>query len=122
MQSQPIEKMPTPAAACETQVEGSVATEQIGENADTSMESANTSGESTSTEGEVIQSSVEEIDQLADDVVEETIVYEPPTRPKTPALTSVRPLLDTLSQPDSVPQTRTESVCESPRKRKYEDG
>ncbi|KAG8763821.1 hypothetical protein FRC11_011892 [Ceratobasidium sp. 423] len=85
-------------------------------------------------EEETINSSVEETDQLADDLntVEDTIVYEPPKRAK---LTTPEPIAkpqvqeDSQCVPDSQPETvepvatpsRTLSICESPRKRKYEE-
>ncbi|KDN49973.1 hypothetical protein RSAG8_01309, partial [Rhizoctonia solani AG-8 WAC10335] len=86
---------------------------------------------------ETINSSVEETDQLADDLdlVEETIVYEPPKRAKSATPKPVaKPPVQEGSQcvPDSQPETAetTESlstpsqslpICESPRKRKYDD-
>lgn len=104
-----------------------------------------------STQEEVVESSVEEVDQLADDIdtVEETIVYEPSDpssdNPSTTESTSVTvpvpdvsesepPQVDSQTIPDSQPE-ETEpgvpeptakplfpSVAESPRKRKSEDG
>ncbi|KAH7344816.1 hypothetical protein B0J17DRAFT_16318 [Rhizoctonia solani] len=83
---------------------------------------------------ETVESSVEEIDQLADDLdlVEDTVVYEPPQRSKS---TTPKPVVkppaqeDSQCVPDSQPETtepaatpsRTLPVCESPRKRKYEE-
>ncbi|KAG9125150.1 hypothetical protein FRC07_008788 [Ceratobasidium sp. 392] len=133
-------------------------TEQTG----TSSEEANTSIESVemadatnrqteaSADEETVESSVEEIDELLDDsdIVEETIVYEPPTRPGSPsslvparastpvpgpARSDVRPQAESQCIPDSQPETTetvaedtragpvTASICESPRKRKSED-
>ncbi|CUA76883.1 Titin [Rhizoctonia solani] len=93
--------------------------------------------ETESSVEEIVGSSVEETDQLADDLdlVEETIVYEPPKRAKstTPEVVA-KPLVQEDSQcvPDSQPKTTETTepsltpsqilpVCESPRKRKYED-
>jgi hypothetical protein len=102
----------------------------------------------TGADEETIDSSVEEIDELANDldVVEETILFQPPGLPNsasTPVVarffapvpasapSEVPPQADSQCVPDSQaettePTTRTQplsaSVCESPRKRKSEDG
>ncbi|CAE6458011.1 unnamed protein product [Rhizoctonia solani] len=83
---------------------------------------------------ETVNSSVEEVDQLADDLdlVEDTIVYEPPQRSKSTTPKPVAkfpPQEDSQCVPDSQPETtesaatpsRTLPICESPRKRKYEE-
>ncbi|KAJ1311252.1 hypothetical protein OPQ81_009750 [Rhizoctonia solani] len=83
---------------------------------------------------EVIGSCVEEIDQLADDLdlIEDTVVYEPPKRSKS---ATPEPVAKSQAQEDSqcVPDSQSETtqpastpsrtlpVCESPRKRKYEE-
>lgn len=103
----------------------------------------------SSVEEEIVHSSVEESDELLDDndVAEETIVYQPPSRPKpvstpikerfsVPVPASARaesqPQGDSQCVPDSQPvdaaivqsdgESVSASVCESPRKRKSEDG
>lgn len=162
-ETQPAENSTAPIAAdeaCETQAEDPDRA-TVAEQADMSIDKGNVSVESvemadastsrvdTSVEGEVVQSSVEEIDQLADDsgVVEETIVYEPPSRSRSvsprrtePTCTSVpAPAEPEPAKADSqlVPESQPEptesaptqtrkipvfaSVCESPRKRKSED-
>jgi hypothetical protein len=115
------------------------------EMADVSVERVN-----TGVNEEQVDSSVEEIDELADDldIVEETILYQPslPNSTSTPivarfftpvpapAASEAGPQEDSQCVPDSqaetteptVACTRTQplsaSVCESPRKRKSEDG
>ncbi|KAG8753849.1 hypothetical protein FRC12_011396, partial [Ceratobasidium sp. 428] len=113
------------------------------------MADATNQSDDTRTEEETVESSVEEIDELLDDsdIVEETIVYEPPSRPDSPsslvparastpiprpAQLEAQPQAESQSVPDSQVETtetaaednRAEpvmvSVCESPRKRKYE--
>ncbi|KAF8679558.1 hypothetical protein RHS04_04422 [Rhizoctonia solani] len=80
-----------------------------------------------------VGSSAEDIDQLADDLdaVEDTIVYEPPQRlrSKTPEPTNKPQAQGSQCVPDSQPEidtavstpSRALPICESPRKRKYDD-
>ncbi|KAG8746012.1 hypothetical protein FRC10_006351 [Ceratobasidium sp. 414] len=123
--------------------------------ANTSVESvemadATTEPVDTSAEEETVESSVEEIDELLDDsdVVEETILYQPPNLPGSastpvparastpvpgPTRSDVRPQTESQCVPDSqaeatdsvVADARAElvtaAICESPRKRKSED-
>ncbi|CAE6528641.1 unnamed protein product [Rhizoctonia solani] len=115
---------------------GAVESLPVAQESSTETES---SVEETCTEAgaETISSSLEEVDQLADDsdLVEETIVYEPPKRTKstTPEVVTIAPTQeDSQCVPDSQPETaevseslltpsQTLLVCESPRKRKYAD-
>ncbi|CAE6395735.1 unnamed protein product [Rhizoctonia solani] len=83
---------------------------------------------------EAVDPSVEEIDQLADDldVVEEKIVYEPPKRARSKTPEPVKKpqlqegpqcVLDSQPEINSAVSTpsRALPICESPRKRKYDD-
>lgn len=133
-----------------TQVE-TVEQVHVGSDAEISAGLANMSVDrvESSVEEEIVHSSVEELDELLDDndPVEETIVYQPPGQPKAvstpvkqhfsvpvPISARAEPTSQVDSQcvPDSQPaesaivSTDTESasvlLCESPRKRKSEDG
>ena len=118
----------------------------VGSDAEISAGLANMSVDrvNSSMEDEIVHSSVEESDELLDDndVVEETILYQPPGRPKAvstpikerfpvpvPVSTRAEPVPQADSQcvPDSQPaELATEPdlalPCESPRKRKSENG
>ncbi|QRW05501.1 hypothetical protein RhiLY_04500 [Ceratobasidium sp. AG-Ba] len=159
-ETQSPEDVPAPSTTAEDNsgISGDNASAKLVERADTSVEMVDTSVGSvemvdgntdqagTIAEEETVESSVEEIDELLDDsdIVEETILYEPPNRPisapiPTPPRTSTpvprAVASDGESQCVSDSQAKTSepaaadagaelvvsSVCESPRKRKSED-